>query len=90
MRAIDGVESISGAVEFVLRRASSGHCCYFKSLNVLYFPFRQTTLKGRNVKSDSTTDANERRKDFLSECELTALLKAMKQGGTAPAIICWP
>ena len=40
----------------------------------------RSTSKGQNVKSDSTTDAHERRKDFLSESELTALLDAMKQG----------
>ena len=40
----------------------------------------RSTSNGRNVKSDSTTDAHERRKDFLSESELTALLEAMKQG----------
>ena len=40
-----------------------------------------TTPKGRNVKSGSvTTDAHERRKDFLSETEVGALLEAMKQG----------
>jgi type 1 fimbriae regulatory protein FimB len=40
----------------------------------------RTTLNGRNVKSDSTTDAHERRKDFLSETEVAILLEAMKQG----------
>src|SRR5258708_13637421 len=40
----------------------------------------RSTSTGRNVKSDSTTDAHERRKDILSESELTALLEAMKQG----------
>ena len=40
----------------------------------------RSTAKGRNVKNDSTTDAHERRKDFLSESEPTALLEAMKQG----------
>jgi type 1 fimbriae regulatory protein FimB len=40
-----------------------------------------TTPKGRNVKSGPvTTDAHERRKDFLSETEVAALLEAMKQG----------
>jgi type 1 fimbriae regulatory protein FimB len=40
-----------------------------------------TTPKGRNVKSGSaTTDAHERRKDFLSETEVATLLEAMKQG----------
>ena len=36
----------------------------------------RTTPKGRNVKSDSTTDAHERRKDFLSETEVAILLEA--------------
>ena len=40
----------------------------------------RTTPKGRNVKSDSTTDAHERRKDFLSETEVATLLEAMKLG----------
>ena len=41
----------------------------------------ETTPKGRNVKSASaTTDAHERRKDFLSETEVAKLLEAMKQG----------
>ena len=40
----------------------------------------RTTPERRNVKSDSTIDAHERRKDFLSESELTTLLEAMKQG----------
>jgi type 1 fimbriae regulatory protein FimB len=41
----------------------------------------ETTPKGRNVKSGSaTTDAHERRKDFLSETEVAKLLEAMKQG----------
>jgi site-specific recombinase XerD len=40
-----------------------------------------TTPKGRNVKSGAaTTDAHERRKDFLSETEVATLLEAMKQG----------
>jgi type 1 fimbriae regulatory protein FimB len=40
-----------------------------------------TTPKGRNVKSGSaTTDAHERRKNFLSETEVVTLLEAMKQG----------
>jgi type 1 fimbriae regulatory protein FimB len=38
------------------------------------------TPKVRNVKSASTTDAHERRKDFLSETEVASLLEAMKQG----------
>jgi hypothetical protein len=38
-----------------------------------------TTPKGRNVKSGSaTTDAHERRKNFLSETEVAMLLEAMK------------
>ncbi len=41
----------------------------------------RTTTKGRNVKSSSVTaDAYERRKDFLSETEVSTLLEAMKRG----------
>jgi type 1 fimbriae regulatory protein FimB len=35
---------------------------------------------GRNVKSATTVDAHERRKNFLSDAELIMLLEAMKQG----------
>jgi type 1 fimbriae regulatory protein FimB len=44
-------------------------------------PMRSATPpKGRNVKSGPTTDAHERRKDFLSDTEVAGLLEAMKQG----------
>jgi type 1 fimbriae regulatory protein FimB len=40
------------------------------------------SLKGLNVKSQSApaTDAHERRRDFLNEAEITALLDSAKAG----------
>lgn len=37
-------------------------------------------LNGRNVKSAATVDAHERRKNFLSDAEITSLLEEAKHG----------